>query len=111
MHANALQIRQHQLPSLKVPNSLILHAPFRAEGCHAAADLGLPVLRHLGEEMVLDLAVEVAHCPADQGVLGLDVDCVVDCVADPVWMVVFLLFMYSTLIAIMCDLQRFDELV
>mmetsp|Transcript_49401 Transcript_49401/g.123907 ORF Transcript_49401/g.123907 Transcript_49401/m.123907 type:complete len:386 (+) Transcript_49401:262-1419(+) len=50
-------------------------------------ELGLSVLRHGGEQVVLNLAVQVAHPPVDEGV-RVDVDGVVDAVFDPVLVLV-----------------------
>mmetsp|Transcript_15609 Transcript_15609/g.31654 ORF Transcript_15609/g.31654 Transcript_15609/m.31654 type:complete len:491 (-) Transcript_15609:323-1795(-) len=76
------QVAEHRTQSLDVGHGLVLHSVLLAELSGPLDDLGLLVLGHRGEQVVLNLTVEVAHPPVHKPV-AVHVHRVIDSVLSP----------------------------
>ena len=80
---NFVEVGKGLVQALEVPTAVVLQVVLLKEGADTGVELHKLVLGHGGEEVVLDLVVEVAHPPVSEE-MGGDVDGVVGAVLGPV---------------------------
>ena len=80
--SDRLQILESQRNALEVTSAVIVQTIFRKELLHPQGEGGELVLGHAGEEVMLDLEVQIRHPPVDEDVVGA-VHCVVGSVLRP----------------------------
>jgi len=80
---NIVEVLEGVVHGLEIGHGVVVQTMLLAQSLDTGRGLGLTELRHVGEQVVLDLEVQVAHDPVDKDVVG-NVDSAQNSRANPV---------------------------